>query len=75
MSETTKAARQRASTFTGKALRPLVDSNPRRPGTAGHASFQIILDRPGISAEEFRAHGGRLNDLHWDVRKGHVEAA
>lgn len=69
-----KTNRGKKSRYVGKTLRALVDSNPRRPSAAGHASFNIILENPGISYEEFVASGGRLADLHWDVEKGRIEA-
>lgn len=43
--------------------------NPRREGTYGHKSMQIIIDAgdAGITYEAFIAAGGRSNDLNWDV--------
>lgn len=48
------------------------EGNPRRDGTNGHRSMQIIIDNPGILAEDYFAQGGRTNDLQWDVAHGNV---
>lgn len=59
--------------FKGKTLHSLVEGNPRRDGTIGQASFQIILNNPGITYENYLKEGGRGIDLKWDYNKGHVE--
>ena len=64
----------RSPTHAGKKLLPNVDSNPRRKGTHGHKSMQIILDNPGITTEDFVLAGGRLVDLRWDVERRNVIA-
>lgn len=46
--------------------------NPRRAGSHGYRSLQIIIDHPGITTEEYIAKGGRLNDLRWDLAHGNV---
>jgi hypothetical protein len=74
-----KAARKAAGEAprrgnSGKHLYPLVGKNPRRPGSFGHFSMQIILDEPGISYEEYIKKGGRSNDLNWDIDHGFTEA-
>jgi hypothetical protein len=62
--------RGRASGFAGKIIRAEVDENPRREGTGGHRSMEIILAHPkGISYEDFLAAGGRRQDLVWDLDK------
>lgn len=50
--------------------------NPRKEGSFGHKSLQIIIDAgtAGIGYKEFIAAGGRLKDLVWDVNKNHVYA-
>jgi hypothetical protein len=48
--------------------------NPRRAGSAGFKSLQIIIDTPGILTEDFVKAGGRLNDLRWDLAHGNVRA-
>lgn len=48
--------------------------NPRRNGSAGKRSLQIIIDHPGITTEDYLAKGGRLNDLRWDLAHGSVRA-
>lgn len=59
------------SKLTGKKLYKLVEVNPRREGTLGHASFSIIVS--GMSYEDYRLKGGRSNDLAWDIAHGFVE--
>lgn len=77
--------RGRPTSFTGKQLfahenllREASETgaayyeNPRRRNSAGFNSLEIIINHPGITTEEFRAQGGRMNDLRWDVEHGHV---
>lgn len=49
--------------------------NPRRAGSHGFRSLQIIIDAGdfGIKTEDYVKAGGRMNDLHWDVDHGNVE--
>lgn len=54
-------------------IHSLVNENPRREGCAGWQSFEIILGNPGLTVAEFRALGGRNNDLHWDEDRDRVE--
>lgn len=48
--------------------------NPRRPGSHGHNSMQIIINAgaEGIKYEDFIAAGGRSNDLNWDIAHDNV---
>ena len=46
--------------------------NPRREGSWGQKSLQIILNNPGLTLEEFLILGGRTNDLRWDIQHGNV---
>lgn len=59
------------SNSSGKKLYKLVDKNPRREGTHGWKSFNLIKD--GMSYEDYKAAGGRNNDLAWDVEHKFVE--
>jgi len=57
-----------ASRFSGKVLRVTVKDNPRRPGTHGYRSFEILRAHPeGMIYEDYIAAGGRTNDLQWDI--------
>lgn len=47
--------------------------NPRREGSHGHKSLQIIIDNKGITFDDFVKKGGRPKDLYWDINKGSVE--
>lgn len=68
--------RGRPSPYAGKKLisKAAEGVNPRREGTHGHKSHQIILEKPGIVTEDYFAAGGRSNDLNWDISHGHVVA-
>lgn len=59
------------SQHTGQKIYKLVDKNPRRVGTHGYKSFELIKD--GMTYEAYRLAGGRTNDLAWDIDHGYVE--
>ena len=65
----------RPSRYSGKTIRAKVDSNPRRVGSHGFRSMEIILGAmpQGIVYEEYRARGGRTKDLAWDIARGWTE--
>lgn len=68
---------KRASRFAGMKLTPSAAAkkdNPRKAGSHGWKSMEIIRKKPGISYEDFINAGGRNNDLGWDVDKGNVVA-
>jgi hypothetical protein len=67
--KTTKATGK----FAGKAIHLLVKDNPRKAGTHGWRSFEIVRKQPGISYEAYIAAGGRNNDLRWDVEHKFAE--
>jgi len=46
--------------------------NPRRAGTLGYHSMEIILKNPSRNYEFYIKQGGRSNDLAWDIKKGNV---
>lgn len=46
-------------------------SNPRKEGTHGHRSFEIVED--GMLVADYLKAGGRRNDLAWDVDHGFVK--
>ena len=47
--------------------------NPRREGTHGHKSLQIIIDHKGITFDDFVKKGGRPKDLYWDMEYDRIE--
>lgn len=60
--------------YRDKMARPISKDNPRRKGSHGWKSFQILLGKPeGISVEAFVAAGGRMKDLAWDIQYKHAE--
>lgn len=62
------------SKFSRKTLRALSSTNPRREGTKGHRSYQLILKAGGeMPYSIYKLQGGRPNDLQWDLDHGHVE--
>lgn len=60
--------RGRTSKFAGMTIVQLTEVNPRREGTAGYNSWELIT--PGMKFEEYLAAGGRLKDLVWDINMG-----
>lgn len=53
-------------------------SNPRREGTHGHRSFEVLREHwaknggAGMPYADYIEKGGRPNDLAWDLERGHV---
>lgn len=43
----------------------LTESNPKRPGSATHARFELY--KTGMTVADFLAAGGRRVDLRWDA--------
>ena len=68
-----KKASQSTRQFIDASLKIIkkVSDNPRREGTFGYKSFQLI--KSGMTVEQFVKKGGRLRDLHWDVDHEYVE--
>jgi hypothetical protein len=68
--------RGRKSVLLGKRLVAKVAENPRRQGSHGFRSIQLILDAgpKGIATESFIELGGRLKDAQWDIAHNYVEA-
>lgn len=63
----------RASRYAGGKLHPVKTVNPRRAGTHGWKSYEIVREKPGVTYEDYIAAGGRGNDLQWDIDKGYIE--
>lgn len=66
-----KSTRGRTSTLAGKTIVKLSAENPRREGTNGWKSWNLISE--GMTYEQFIAAGGRRVDLAWDIKAGHIE--
>lgn len=70
----------RATPLTGYTLQPAkFDAegkpiNPRKPGSFGHTSMNVIIANPGIEVGAFVKAGGRMTDLRWDIDHGNVVA-
>jgi hypothetical protein len=65
----------RTSSFKGKKIHLSIDlkANPRREGTHGHKSMEIVINsKNGLTYEEYIAQGGRRQDLAWDLEHGNV---
>jgi hypothetical protein len=73
ISAVAKIAKPRGQ-FAGKWIRRIVSENPRREGTIGHKSFEILI-RHGADMpyEAYIESGGRRQDLAWDINKGFAE--
>jgi hypothetical protein len=65
----------RTSQHSGKVIFTNLKDNPRREGTFGWHSFEIVraAGKRGVKYEDYRAAGGRPNDLQWDIDHGYVE--
>lgn len=61
----------RPSKFKGLRIFKLIDVNPRREGTLGHANWELIED--GMTYEEYKAAGGRRKDLQNDIDYGRIQ--
>jgi len=62
------------TSLKGKMLKTLKDENPRREGTGGFKSMQILIDADGPMAyEDFISAGGRKVDFMWDLERDRVE--
>jgi hypothetical protein len=46
--------------------------NPRREGSYGYRSMEIIIANPGIAYEDYLARGGRRDDIDWDTKFGNA---
>lgn len=69
--KTTKGGR--ASSMAGKTLFAYSKENPRREGSHGWKSYNILAAKlDGVLYEDYIAAGGRGNDLRWDIDKGWV---
>lgn len=64
----TKGRKPGGGKFAGKVIVPRKETNPRRAGTIGFRSFEIIKGRiEGVPFEEYIKKGGRAKDLQWDI--------
>lgn len=66
----------RTSKLAGKTIVASVKENPRRPGSHGFNSMNILIKAgaKGITTEEYLKAGGRMNDLNWDIEHGNAKA-
>lgn len=68
---TTEAGAGRPSAFAGKIIRKVATGNPRREGSLGYKSWEVL--KSGMTYEKYIAAGGRRTDLAWDLAKGFVK--
>ena len=63
------------SLYARQMLAAAMETNPRREGTWGWRSYNILMNAPegGISYENYLKAGGRNRDLAWDIARGRVE--
>lgn len=62
------------SDFAGRTIVQVANDNPRRAGTQGHESFEILVKAGGrMKYEAYLAEGGRTQDLKWDLAHGYVK--
>lgn len=62
------------SKLSGKKLTCLKPVDLRTPKNKGKVSFNIILENPGITFEEFLAKGGRKEDALFDLKRNFIKA-
>jgi len=71
--ETKKVSKPRGA-FAGKWIKLLVSDNPRKEGSHGHNSFNVIVKHGAdMPYEEYIRQGGRLVDLNWDIDRKWAE--
>jgi hypothetical protein len=63
----------RPGQFSGKRITKLVSKNPRREGTSGAASWDLI--KSGMTYEAYLAAGGVRRDLEWDLAHDWVKVS
>jgi hypothetical protein len=66
-----KAANARKFAIKDKHIYKLVDKNPRREGTEGFKSWNVI--RNGMTYDQYLDAGGRNRDLRHDILKKRIE--
>jgi len=54
----------------GAKITLLVDSNPKREGSAAHGRFEKY--KTGMTVAAFLAAGGTRSDLRWDSERNYV---
>lgn len=64
----------RAPSQKGKCIFPTKETNPCRAGASRELSFAIILEKPGLSYDEYIAAGGSTFDLRFFAIKGYIES-
>ena len=62
------------SKFVGFKLFAVGAENPRRKGSVGYKSHEIIRKNPGITYDEYVAKGGVPASLRYDYEHDYVEA-
>lgn len=64
----TKGRKAGSGKFAGKTVFALQDVNPRRVGSHGFNSYEVIRGKKdGVPYAEYISGGGRPNDLKWDI--------
>lgn len=59
--------------YAGKRISLVGKDNPRREGTHGHRSMEVVRNKPGITYEDYIAGGGRRVDLKGSIELKQVE--
>lgn len=72
--EGTRGRKPGSGGFAGKTLFALKEVNPRRAGTFGFKSYEILQGKPqGVPYEDYLKAGGRAKDLAWDIARKWAE--
>lgn len=59
--------------YAGKKIYLVGKENPRREGTHGHRSMEVVRNKPGVTFEDYIAGGGRRVDLKGSIELKQVE--
>jgi len=59
--------------YAGKRISLVSKDNPRREGTHGHRSMEVVRNKPGITYEDYISGGGRRVDLKGSIELKQVE--
>lgn len=69
------AGQGRVSQFRGKKITVTANENPRRAGSHGAKSWDIVKKNKGKTYEEMLAAGARGTDIAWDIAHGAMKAS
>lgn len=66
-----EAGAGRPSKYAGMVIKKVEKENPRKKGTSGYKSWELL--RSGMTYEAYIAAGGVRRDMEWDLDRGWVK--